>query len=202
MLELPLDTLHGALADPVLLSMNLLNDIASNHPDAISFAAGRPFEELFQVNQLHEYLDAFVAHLTHDLEQSAAQVRRTLYQYGRTKGVIHHLVAKYLEVDEGIRVDPESIVVTVGAQEAMFLVLRALRTDASDAVLAVMPTYFGLTGAARLLDMPVVPVASGPHGIDLDDLGRQLAATRKRGLRTRALYRFLISPTRPASASI
>ncbi len=188
MLELPLDTLHGALADPVLLSMNLLNDIASNHPDAISFAAGRPFEELFQVNQLHEYLDAFVAHLTHDLEQSAAQVRRTLYQYGRTKGVIHHLVAKYLEVDEGIRVDPESIVVTVGAQEAMFLVLRALRTDASDAVLAVMPTYFGLTGAARLLDMPVVPVASGPHGIDLDDLGRQLAATRKRGLRTRALY--------------
>lgn len=188
MLELPLDSLHGALADPALSSMNLLNDIASTHPTAISFAAGRPFEDLFQVNHLHEYLDAFTAHLSQDLGLSAAQVRRTLFQYGRTKGVMHHLVAKYLEVDEGIRVDPESIVVTVGAQEAMFLVLRALRTDERDAVLAVMPAYFGLTGAARLLDMPVIPVASGSSGIDLDDLGRQLTATRKRGLRARALY--------------
>ncbi len=47
-------------------------------------------------------------------------MRRTLFQYGRTKGIIHELIARHLEVDEGITVDPESVVVTVGCQEAMF----------------------------------------------------------------------------------
>ena len=35
------------------------------------------------------------------------------------------LVARNLVADEGITIDLESIVITVGCQEAMFLVLRA-----------------------------------------------------------------------------
>ncbi|MBO4209036.1 aminotransferase-like domain-containing protein [Micromonospora echinofusca] len=180
--------LHPALADPALTSMNFLNEIAQHYPDAISFAAGRPYEEFFDVGQLAGYLDRFAAHLRDDLGYDPQRVTRTLFQYGRTKGIIHHLVARNLAVDERITVDPESIVVTVGCQEAMFLVLRALRADDRDVLLAVSPTYVGLTGAARLVDLPVLPVATGPDGVDLVDLVAQVHRARAAGLRPRACY--------------
>ncbi|MFD5750249.1 hypothetical protein [Streptomyces sp. NPDC127033] len=40
--------------------MNLLNDIASDHPRAVSFAAGRPYGEFFRVEHLYGYLGTFV----------------------------------------------------------------------------------------------------------------------------------------------
>jgi (S)-3,5-dihydroxyphenylglycine transaminase len=79
-------------------------------------------------------------------------------------------------------------VVTVGCQEAMFLVLRALRADERDVLLAVSPTYVGLTGAARLVDLPVRPVATGARGIDLDDLLAVIRRERAAGRRPRACY--------------
>ncbi|RDG35541.1 aminotransferase-like domain-containing protein [Streptomyces corynorhini] len=188
MVELSVGQLHPSLDDPVLHSMNLLNDIAADHPRAVSFAAGRPYEEFFRVEQLHEYLETFFAHLTEVVGLTDKEARRTVFQYGRTKGVIHDLVARYLEIDEAITVDPDSVVVTVGSQEAMFLTLRSLRASPRDVVLAVAPTYFGLTGAARLLDMPVLPVGDADGGLDLADLERQVAAARARGQRPRALY--------------
>ncbi|MFD1049840.1 aminotransferase class I/II-fold pyridoxal phosphate-dependent enzyme, partial [Kibdelosporangium lantanae] len=141
--------------------MNFLNEVANHYPDAVSLAAGRPYEEFWDLAELPRYLARFSEYLRTDLGYGEERVRRTLFQYGRTKGIIHELVAANLELDEGITVDPESIVVTVGCQEAMFLTLRALRSDPRDVLLAVSPTYVGLTGAARLVDMPVLPVASG-----------------------------------------
>lgn len=180
--------LFPALADSALTSMNLLNEIAERHPAAISFAAGRPTEEYFDHSDIAKYLDSYRTYLLHDRGYTDAQVNRELMQYGRTTGVINDLVARNLLVDEGITASPESIVVTVGCQEAMFLVLRALRASPSDVVLAVAPTYVGLTGAARLVDMPVLPVRSGPAGIDLEDLLAQVCGARAEGLRPRALY--------------
>ncbi|MBB4912221.1 aminotransferase-like domain-containing protein [Actinophytocola algeriensis] len=186
--DLSTEELHPSLEDPALTSMNLLNEIANHYPDAVSFAAGRPYEEFWDVDDLPRYLARFTEHLRTDLGYSEERVRRTLFQYGRTKGIVHELVAANLELDEDIRVDPESIVVTVGCQEAMVLVLRALRSGPKDVLLAVSPTYVGLTGAARLVDMPVLPVASGAAGIDFDDLLDQVQGARAAGLRPRALY--------------
>ncbi|WP_029723619.1 PLP-dependent aminotransferase family protein [Salinispora cortesiana] len=186
--ELHLADLHPALEDPALNSMNFLNEVAQDYPDAVSLAAGRPYEEFFEFSALHRYLDLFRQHLVDDLGQDPVQVHRTLFQYGRTKGIVHHLVARNLAVDEGITVDPEAIVVTVGCQEAMFLVLRALRADPRDVLLAAAPTYVGLTGAARLLDLPVRPVATTDSGVDLADLRAQVHRARAEGLRPRACY--------------
>ncbi len=55
-------------------------------------------------------------------------------------------------------------------------------------LLAVSPTYVGLTGAARLVDLPVRPVATGEHGIDLDDLVKVIRREREAGRRPRACY--------------
>lgn len=181
-------TLHGSLADPALTAMNFLNEVASVYPDAVSFAPGRPFEDFWDVAKLPEYLERFCAYLRTERHLDEAAVRRTLYQYGRTRGVINDLLAEHLRLDEGIAADPDSIVVTVGCQEAMFLVLRALRGDSRDVLLAVAPTYVGLTGAARLVDMPVLPVPSGVDGVDLDALLACIAEARAAGLRPRACY--------------
>lgn len=186
-MDLAASALHASLLDPALESMNFLNEIGSKYPDAISFASGRPCEEFFDVALIHRYVDAFCEYLS-ERGYSQAQVNRELFQYGRTKGIIADLVARYLETDEGIAADPEAIVVTVGFQEGMFSVVRALRADERDVLLAVSPSYVGLTGAARLADMPVWPVRGGPDGIDLDDLAGQVRRARSEGRRARACY--------------
>ncbi len=186
--DLAASTLHGSLLDPALESMNFLNEIASRYPAAISFASGRPTEAYFDVALIHQYLDVFCRYLRDDLGYSQAELNRTLFQYGRTKGIINELIARYLLTDEGITADPDSIIVTVGYQEAMFAVARALRADERDVLLSVWPAYVGMTGAARLADLPVWPVRSGPEGVDLDDLCGQVARARKAGRRARACY--------------
>ncbi|WP_089154200.1 aminotransferase-like domain-containing protein [Micromonospora sp. NBS 11-29] len=186
--DLSVTALHGSVDDPALNSMNFLNEVAQHYPEAVSLAAGRPYEEFFDSTLLPGHLDRFRRHLADDLGLGPAQVDRTLLQYGRTKGIVHHLVARNLAVDEGFTVDPEAIVVTVGCQEAMFLVLRALRADPADVLFAVAPTYVGLTGAARLVDLPVRPVAGGPGGVDLADLRAGVRRARAAGLRPRACY--------------
>ena len=186
--DLSTDRLHAALEDPALASMNFLNQVSGRFPSAISFAAGRPTEEFFDVDDLPRYLQIFGDYLKAEKGADAELVRRTLFQYGRTKGIIHELLARNLARDEGIDVDPESIVVTVGCQEAMFLALRALRMDENDVVLTVSPCYVGLTGAARLVDMSLRPVREHGNGIDFDHLVEQIAAVRAEGRRPRAFY--------------
>ncbi|MGR4854917.1 aminotransferase-like domain-containing protein [Streptomyces sp. LARHCF252] len=183
-----METLHGSLTDPAISSMNLLNELVGEYPVAISMAAGRPYEEFFDVRLIHEYIDAYCDHLHNDRRLTEAEVTRTLFQYGTTKGVITDLIARNLAVDENVDADPESVVVTVGAQEAMFLVLRALRADERDVLLAPAPTYVGLTGAALLTDTPVWPVRSTENGIDPEDLALQLKRAHEQGKRVRACY--------------
>jgi len=185
---LQLDELHASLTDPVLRSMDFLNEIAERNPRAISLAAGRPREDSFDIGLITEYLDTYARHLAEDRGLDRAAVHRTVLQYGPARGIVNDVIARHLAEDEDIQVAPESVVVTVGCQEAMFLVVRALRRDERDVLLAVSPTYVGLVGAARLVDMPTVPVAPGPSGIDLDDLGRAVRRERERGRRVRACY--------------
>ncbi|SCL23417.1 (S)-3,5-dihydroxyphenylglycine transaminase [Micromonospora pallida] len=180
--------LFSFLGSPQADAMNFLNEIALRFPEAVSFAAGRPHEGFFSVDLIRRYLDTYTEHLLREYNQDESLVCQDLLQYGRTKGIIHGLIAKCLSVDEGIEVDPESIVVTVGAQEGLYLVLRALRATADDVVLAVQPGYVGFTGAAELCDLPVLPVRGGPAGVDLTDLADTLRRARAAGQRPRALY--------------
>ncbi|MFJ6772544.1 PLP-dependent aminotransferase family protein [Kitasatospora sp. NPDC091257] len=188
--SLPLDVrdLHESLGSPVSASMNFLNEVSQDYPDAVSFAAGRPFEGYFDLDDVHRHLDVYRRHLSERFDGDEAKVRRTVLQYGRTKGVIHELVAAHLAVDEGIVVDPEAVVVTVGCQEALYLTLRALRATPEDVLLAVTPSYVGVHGAAQLVDMPLLPVRESAAGVDLADLTAVVREARAAGRRPRALY--------------
>ncbi|MFI5532064.1 PLP-dependent aminotransferase family protein [Kitasatospora sp. NPDC051853] len=183
MSPLSLAGLHGSLADPLLDAMTFLNEVAERYPEAVSFAAGRPFEGFFETGLVAKYLDVYLEHLR-GRGLTEDQVRTALFQYGPTKGIVADLIARTLANDEGLDVDPASVVVTVGAQEGMLLVLRALCAGPDDVLLVSSPCYVGVTGAARLLDITTVPVPEGDPAA--------LAATARRlraeGRRPRALY--------------
>lgn len=186
--QLLLGDLHSSLADPLLEAMTFLNEITSRYPDAISFAPGRPYENLFAPERIAGYLDSYVAYLQATCGYSQAQVRSALFQYGRTKGQIHELIARTVGNDEGLSVSPDAVVVTVGAQEGMLLVLRALCADPADVLLVSSPCYVGITGAARLLDIDVVGVPEGPAGPEVAAVRDAAMRARAAGRRPRAFY--------------
>jgi (S)-3,5-dihydroxyphenylglycine transaminase len=181
------EELHGSVADPVLDTMNFLNEITHRYPDAISFAPGRPYDGFFDPEQLFTHIRRYMEHLATS-GYSAARVRDALFQYGPTAGQIRELVAESLRLDENIDVPAESVVVTVGCQEAMLLALRALIAGPDDALLVSSPCYVGITGAARLLDIEPTAVGEGPDGLRCADLEAAIGAERSRGRRPRAFY--------------
>ncbi|WP_342669692.1 aminotransferase class I/II-fold pyridoxal phosphate-dependent enzyme [Streptomyces vietnamensis] len=179
--------LHGSVSDPVLDTMNFLNEVTTRYPQAISFAPGRPYEGFFDTEQIFTHLRRYVDHLEAQ-GASPEQVRSTLFQYGPAGGQIRELIADSLRKDENTDVAPESIVVTVGCQEAMFLAVRALIAGPEDVLLVSSPCYVGITGAARLLDVTPTAVPERESGFDCADLEAAILAERARGRRPRAFY--------------
>ncbi|MEU2650449.1 PLP-dependent aminotransferase family protein [Streptomyces albidoflavus] len=185
---LSLAELHDSLGDPVLDAMNFLNEVVARFPDALSFAPGRPAEGTFEPEDLARHLRSYTAYLEQELGWSRDQVRTQLFQYGRTNGIIHELIARTVANDEGIEVPPEAVVVTTGCQEAMLLTLRALFARPEDALLVSSPCYVGITGVARLLGIQVRPVPEGPDGPDPLAVRAAVRAAKRAGQRPRAFY--------------
>ncbi|WP_327287792.1 aminotransferase-like domain-containing protein [Streptomyces sp. NBC_01198] len=185
--ELARGDLHASVSDPESAAMNFLNEVAARFPDAISLAAGRPYDGFHTTDDLDRYLHSYLAHLE-GLGLTPEQRQRQLLQYGRTNGHLGALIARMLVVDEGIEVPERAVMVTSGCQEALVVALRGLCAGPGDVVLAVEPCYVGLTGAARLLGVEVVPVPESADGLDPETVARVAAAVRAAGRRPRALY--------------
>jgi (S)-3,5-dihydroxyphenylglycine transaminase len=185
--ELAREDLHTSVTDPVSASMNFLNEVASRFPDAISLAAGRPFDEFYAVGDIATYLDAYVGHLRGQ-GAGEAHIRRSLLQYGRTNGQLGAMIGRLLAVDEDIRVPPDAVMVTSGCQEAMIIAVRGLCSRPGDVVLAAEPCYLGFTGAARVLGVEVVGVPETGDGLRPETVARVAAEVRAGGRRPRALY--------------
>jgi (S)-3,5-dihydroxyphenylglycine transaminase len=181
------EDLHTSVCDPVLDTMNFLNEITFRYPEAISFGPGRPYDGFFDIEQIFTYIRGYLDHLTQS-GNSPDKIRDALFQYGPTAGRIRELIADSLREDEHIDVPPESIVVTVGCQEAMFLALRALIAGPRDVLLVSSPCYVGITGAARLLDIELTAVEEREDGFRCADLEIAIRAEQARGRRPRAFY--------------
>lgn len=181
------EDLHASLRDPLLDTMNFLNEITHRYPEAVSFAPGRPYEGFFDSEDVFTYLRRYLDHLEAG-GSSPEQIRSVLFQYGPAAGQIRDVIADWLHTDEGIDIAAESVVVTVGCQEAMLLAVRALVSGPQDVLLVSSPCYVGITGAARLLDAPVTAVPEGANGFRCADLVAAIRRERARGRRPRAFY--------------
>lgn len=81
-------------------------------------------------------------------------------------------------VEAGCALGPDEIVITTGAQEAVYLSLRAL-TEPGDTVAVESPTFFGLLETLEALHLKALELRTDPrNGIDLDDLRQALEKGR------------------------
>jgi (S)-3,5-dihydroxyphenylglycine transaminase len=176
------------MSEPTLDSMTFLNEVVGRYPKAISFAPGRPSPELFGVAESLDLLRKHAPAILGRPDISSEEALNDIAQYGRTNGIVHHHVARQLLQDEGLNLDPDQFVITNGCQEAMLLLLLTLFTPPRDVLLATEPVYLGVTAAARLLGIEVVPIRLRPEGPDLEELAVELQLLRQQGKVARALY--------------
>ena len=160
---------------------NTLLEAARQYPDLISFGRGDP--DLPTPDHIvvaaKGALDAGHTHYTH--LYGAPDLRRAL--------------AEKLERDNGIHADPETeILVTTGAQEALYLVVQAL-LDEGDELLIPDPHYTSYDLAALAARGRVVPV---PTYREDDFVVRPEEIERRITERTRALV--IVSPNNPTGA--
>ncbi|WEN15092.1 PLP-dependent aminotransferase family protein [Rhodanobacter sp. AS-Z3] len=160
--------------------MNFLNEVAEAYPAAISLAAGRPG------NQLFDEID------TESLSRWLATFRGTaplssLLQYGRTAGLIHELVARQITNDDGVPACADRMVVTAGCQEALALCVPELCREASDVLLVRNPCYIGITGAAAGASVALQSLDGNISGIDAQ-IESAVAQLTTSGRSARAVY--------------
>jgi (S)-3,5-dihydroxyphenylglycine transaminase len=176
------------MSDPTLDSMTFLNEVVGRYPNAVSFAPGRPSPELFGVGKSLDLLRKYAPVILGRPDIRSDEALDEIAQYGRTNGLVHHHVARQLLLDEGLELDPDQLVITNGCQEGMLLLLLTLFTPARDVLLATEPVYLGITAAARLLGIEVVPIRLQPEGPDLEELAVVIQRLRQQGKVPRALY--------------
>jgi (S)-3,5-dihydroxyphenylglycine transaminase len=180
--------LKSCFGDPLLEVMNFLNEVVLRYPQAVSFAPGRPAERHFDVERSLAQAPLYVIHRAAQTGWPPLAVWNDLGQYNKTNGIINDLVARQLELDEGIRAAPASIMVTHGCQEAMTILLMGLFDPARDVLLVSDPTYIGITGLAAILGIEMVPIPTGDDGLDPLAVAAAIAAARRSGKRPRAVY--------------
>lgn len=151
---------QSPLSPFALAAMRQVRDAATplrtpaDKPEVANFAELNPQDGLFPLNDLRSCIDRA-------LRDRGAE----LFRYGHPSGLpeLRNLLARR----SGERAaSGEQILVTAGAQQALDLVLRTL-CKPGDAVAVPVPTYHQMIGLLQAHGLQLVPVPTGPEGIDL-----------------------------------
>src|SRR4051812_20835684 len=141
-------------------------------PEVISLAGGLPDTSTFPP-------ESFAAQMTRIAQESSAQA----LQYGPTEGFerTKECIARVMAA-EGMTTDPEDVIVTTGAQQALDLVAKTL-VDPGDPVICEAPTYPGAVPVfcSYQADTIQVPIDADGMRIDaLEEVLQRLDAERRR----------------------
>ena len=160
---------RGDVGDGIASVLALLG-----RPDVISFAGGFPDPATFPRERIAALLQEFAS----DGELSA-------FQYAPTRGLAGPLDAFADRLDrwQGRRPADDELLITSGAIEALELVGKSY-LDPGDAVVVEGPTYLGAIQAFRSFEAELVAVPLDEHGLDVEELERQLTS----GLRPKLVY--------------
>lgn len=149
----------------------------ASRPEVVSLAGGMP-------NLAALPLDT----LAGDVAELVARDGQVALQYGSAQGVpaLREQICEVM-VLEGIRADPNDVVVTVGSQMALDLITRIL-CDPGDVILAEGPSYVGALGSFAAYQARVVHVAMDAHGLVPELLRDALRTLRAQGVVPKFLY--------------
>jgi (S)-3,5-dihydroxyphenylglycine transaminase len=168
--------------------MNFLNEVSGRYPQAVSFASGRPAQQFFRFDEMLAGVGLFVDRFGRERGLANEDAWALLAQYGPTNGILNDLVSRQVDIDHGVVAPPGQIVVTGGCQEALSLLVQILCPEPNDVVLVRSPCYVGMTGAADLNQIELLPVGAPDDPNLAQSLCLAVEAAAGRGKRPRVLY--------------
>ncbi len=147
-------------------------------PDMISFAGGLPNPLAFPVDIIHDCIDdIFKDEITNAL------------QYGTTEGLplLRGILAERMRKKKNINCQLHDIIITSGAQQALFLSALCF-LDPGDTYLSSVPTYLGAVQAFSAFESNCESIPMTEDDIDIDSLRRNLDRLHKTGINPKFLY--------------
>jgi 2-aminoadipate transaminase len=146
-------------------------------PEVISLAGGLPDTGAFPKDTLAAVLRQVA------LESSAEAL-----QYGPTEGLsgAKDCIVEVM-AEEGIRADPDDMIVTAGGQQVIDLVARAL-IDPGDVIVAEAPTYPGAVPVFSSYQAEVVQIEMDSDGMRVDLMEEALDRLERDGRRPKFIY--------------
>ena len=149
----------------------------TTRPEVISLAGGLPDTNTFPA-------DTFAAVTQRIAAESCAKA----LQYGPTEGLdeTKDCIAAVMGA-EGMRADPEDMIVTTGGQQVIDLVTKTL-IDPGDVVIAEGPTYPGAVPVFSTYQAQVVQVEMDADGMRVDLLEETLDRLDREGRRPKFVY--------------
>jgi 2-aminoadipate transaminase len=146
-------------------------------PEVISLAGGLPDTRSFPP----ETFAAVTGRI-------AAEECAKALQYGPTEGLPETIecIAEVMAA-EGMRVDPDDVIVTTGGQQAIDLVTRAL-IDPGDVIIAEGPTYPGAVPSFSSYQADVVQIDMDSDGMRVDLMEETLDRLEREGKRPKFIY--------------
>ncbi|WP_321947599.1 PLP-dependent aminotransferase family protein [Paraburkholderia sp. J10-1] len=150
----------SATVDVSRLVLSTLRSIGTD--DAVPLGSPYPDPQLFPYEKLNRYA-------------AAAGRRKSLWGVTNalppgTPELVRQIARRYLE--NGMAVDPNEIIVTVGATEAINLCLQAVAKP-GDVIAVESPTFYAMLHAIERSGMKAIEVATHPeYGIEVEALAK------------------------------
>ncbi len=149
----------------------------ASRPEIVSLAGGMPNLSALPMEMMASVVNQLI--LTNGAEA---------LQYGSGQGhpKLREQICEVMAL-EGIRANPDDVIVTTGSQQALDLISRIF-IDPGDVVLVEAPSYVGALGTFRQYEAQVVHVALDDQGLVPDALREAIASVRSLGRKIKFLY--------------
>lgn len=149
----------------------------ASRPEIVSLAGGMPNLSALPMEMMASVVSQLI--LTNGAEA---------LQYGSGQGhpKLREQICDVMAL-EGIRANPDDVIVTTGSQQALDLISRIF-IDPGDVVLVEAPSYVGALGTFRQYEAQVVHVALDEHGLVPEALREAIASVRAAGKKIKFLY--------------
>ncbi len=148
-----------------LIKSSEVRDLMSvtGRSDVISFAGGLPYIGGLPVEDIASAMDTVIR-----------ESYTSAFQYGATEGS-ELLKTMLVEVmaEEGLRAEPEHVIVTTGSQQALDLLGRVL-INPGDRMVVEGPTYIGALAAFRPADPEFITIPLDDSGLQVELLEEDL----------------------------
>ena len=149
----------------------------ASRPEIVSLAGGMPNLSAFPMPMMADVIQKLV--LTNGAEA---------LQYGSGQGhpKLRDQICEVMAL-EGIRANPDDVLVTTGSQQALDLISRIF-IDPRDVVLAEAPSYVGALGTFHQYEASVVHVETDNDGLVPQGLRDAIISVRATGRKIKFLY--------------